>query len=869
MMKKKWGIIFAFVCAAVVSFVLAACAEKGTEFSLKETLYWLDRYEEKMVELESGDLEDLTWKSSDESVVTVEAGKLIAQGEGNATVTVSSGKHSENINVRVTDSGTKPMLQLDDFYAYEGVETPIPAAVSYNGATVAENISCTAVSGDESVAVFRNGLIYGAALGEAQVTVTAEYKGLTLTKVVSVTVREADMIDFEGTVSEIYAIKEGSNRTTEIEAAVIEQGKVVPDAVVRYTVAEGEEHVTLDGASVIAVSEGEAVIRASATVGTKTITGDLTITVHPNYVATAFNNTSLEGITWEKATGTIGGREAAGTDMMRYRAGEFVKKSDGTTDWSNTGFWEHRVSEANSGVSLIDLYRRGYRYFAYDLYYGSNANFYLGVDKMGPTSIPVGEVWGRDYVLAFTKEDGVINRIEKGEDRGWITIAFDLYALIERSATAAAGFFFTVDDNTTDSYVMNVRYYLDDAFLPADRLTYEEKDGYEQASEEEFIVKYPVSRGYRKMLVSGADKPETVIDPLQVPSYAAYNGEVGGRTGVYRYKTIIGDLSKNTLVVATSLNESLERGLTRLYGHGRYLTFDLYVEEGLEELQISVNDKMDTTNIKLGLTNLAAFDWLHMYKNGKLQYTLTAGEWYTVSIGFADAYTADASYANIELSVGSAGKILYIDDVRYRPDASFLPSEYEGEAPQYREPEGIGVKNSGASLEAIVNQSDPFYGTVKYTNTTGGATGSVWDCGIYFTDVVTLTGTPGPEYGMSLKYIKFEVYLDSGIKSFTIQSWFTSGGSGVQYYSGSVDIGSAPGSTESGQTFFVEAGEQQPTDAIKLKTWYTVYIPIIPTANADWGNLYFMTNGGTEDTPSVAYIKDTSIELLDYDPFTE
>ena len=156
MMKKKWGIIFAFVCAAVVSLALAACAEKGTEFSLKETLYWLDRYEEKMVELESGDLEDLTWISSVESIGTVEAVKLIAQGEGNATVTVSFGKHSENINVHVTDSGTKPMLQLDDFYAYEGVETPIPAAVSYNGATVAENISCTAVSDDESVAVFRN-----------------------------------------------------------------------------------------------------------------------------------------------------------------------------------------------------------------------------------------------------------------------------------------------------------------------------------------------------------------------------------------------------------------------------------------------------------------------------------------------------------------------------------------------------------------------------------------------------------------------------------------------------------------------------------------------------------------------------------------
>ena len=88
-MKKIYLYIAAFLLTLALAAGFAACNETGNEpggagFSLAEgaNMVWLDRYEEAEVALASGDAAALDWTSANESIVTVEEGLLIAQGEG-------------------------------------------------------------------------------------------------------------------------------------------------------------------------------------------------------------------------------------------------------------------------------------------------------------------------------------------------------------------------------------------------------------------------------------------------------------------------------------------------------------------------------------------------------------------------------------------------------------------------------------------------------------------------------------------------------------------------------------------------------------------------------------------------------------------
>ena len=858
---KKRKLFLAALLSMALCFAAAACGGKGGDgtpgFQLGEntSVIWLDRYSEADVPLSSGDAAALTWTSADESVVTVSAGRLSAQGEGETTVTVTDGVTTAVITVRVSDSGALPVISVDDFDAYVDADIDIPAVLRYNGEEMAATVEYTAEIEDTSVAMFVGGKIRGISLGQTDAVIRATYKGLDLQRRCVITVRENSLVDFGGPV-DLYAVVGNDDLSTVVLTPdVIVTGQKVADAAVSYRIAEGDGVVSLDAATgtVTALAEGEAVIEGTFDNNGTPVTGRVAVTVHPNWVAGSFINGSLYDITWQPATGTVGGRQAAGTDMMEYRAPD---------DFVGASYWEYRVSGADTGTLLTDLYRKGYRYFAYDVYYTSDQNFYMGTGR-GPQTVLVGEFFRRDYVQVFCDTDGdgvqeVTNRVDKNV---WMTFSFDLLALIEANPSYTSEFFFTVNDNISSSYIMNVRYYLDGAFIPDENLVYTDMGTYTQATEDEFDVANPVSSGYANLATTG--KCETEIKEGECAEYGPYDGTVGGRTGVYRYAPHTDNAWKNNLVVASSMNKSYDLGLTKLYSRGHYLTFDVYIEKATT-LSTSLNHTATAAVITLGKTDLSAYaDWLNVIKDGKRQYTMQAGEWYTVSLGFKDAYTPGSWRATIYFASGNAGDVLYIDNVRYEKTGDFLPAEYEGFAP----PKGVEAPHPDTMLET--EAEGQYAGKIKYTSYNSG-TG--WDnhaASVRFTGVTVNNTAAGDGDGAAdyfkagYKYVKLDFLLADNATGFGFYSWATFLGQyGVQH-AGDMSIGDS----NTSRLFLFDADTKALAETLEGNKWYTLFIPTEYTGSEtpDWAIIEFRSTGGSADNPAVVYLDNIEFTFDTYE----
>ncbi len=243
-MRKIYLYIAAFLLTLAMAAGFAACGEKETEggsgFTLAEgaNMVWLDRYEEAEVALASGDAAALDWSSADESVVTAEAGLLIAQGEGETTVTVTDGSTSAEITVKVRDSGIKPRFSFSATDAFLNVSTAFPNTITYNDKIYTPELNYTVTFEDETFATFADGQITGLKLGSTKADISAEYKGLTLKATITVNVKEPLNLEFAADEIELYNV-EGKFGEAELDAKVLYLGEEVADAVISYEAIEG------------------------------------------------------------------------------------------------------------------------------------------------------------------------------------------------------------------------------------------------------------------------------------------------------------------------------------------------------------------------------------------------------------------------------------------------------------------------------------------------------------------------------------------------------------------------------------------------------------------------------------------------------
>ena len=815
-MKNKIVKLFSVIVLAIVALLAVSC-KKEASFALKQTEYWLDRYEETVVELEKGDSSDLTWTSDDTTVVTVEDGKLIAQGKGKTTVCVTDGNKTEEIAVTVRNSGVKPKIGFTELNAYIGVETEIPEVLNYAGKEMETTIAYTLTLEDDSYLSVSGNTIKGLKLGEVKGTLSADWKGLKLSKEITFKIYESVYMTKDSDIVEIHNVDSKLGRAA-LGIHLFELEKEMSE-LIEYEIVSGEDCVRVENGTVYAKAEGQAEIVASYSKDGIDATASVQVIVLPNYVqASMVKPATNYEITYEKTTETVGGRQS--DDMYAYCAGDTVTSSN---------CFDHRVANKDVDVKVMDLYRQGYRYFTFDVYYTSNENLMVGCHNH-TSWLGVGNLFRLDY-LTIISDGEITNRLEKDK---WMTFCYDLKAIWEISYGLPANIFYFVNDAAATSYLMNVRYYLDDKFIPDENRVYEDKGDYVQATNDEFDIAVPVSKSYN--LTTG--EPAVVVTKDTVPFYAAENTSVGGRMDAYRYQTQKAGKDTNALVVSTSLNATYADGMWRMSQKGSYLAWDIYPQEN-STITFTMNGAKKSFAVKVGETNVFEEEsWFTVIKDGAKQSVLTANEWQTVVIAFMDNYDENSVVSNITFSVYEADVTTYVSNVRYYKDNSFIPTAYEEEkyAPY--------IDNSSASASLDRVETGSFKGAYEYVNASNS------DGAVSFTGIKTAHGF----FAQGYKFVKYHVYFASNVQSITVNA---TGENNFTNFNVTLNIGD---NVANSGLYLFNADETRAT-TLEMRKWYTMYIPVIYTdANVGNPDIWFSINGGTQDEPAKAYIKYVTFE---------
>lgn len=628
--QKFLKLLLAAIAIVTMSVGFTACISEDNPPSKTETVdVWLDRYDEKTVQLESGEFSRFTWKTTNEKVVTVVNDKLSAMGEGTAVVTGTKDECIVTLNVTVNDSGAKPRIVCEDVEVYKTTETVLKPALSYNGEILDVNVEFTATVEDQAFATYQGLNVTAIKEGQTQLTVSGTYKGLELEKTVILTVKPYSFIELEGDTDEftLYNVKNSKLGYFEVPLRVVVKGEQIENPEIEYTAAT-DGIVTFDGNTVKAATEGTTCVTAKC--GDNTVT--FTVNVLPNYVEETFNNqaSASYGTVYEAYTGeeAIGGRTEG---LFKYVTGAFGEES----------YWSHRIENSKANLSCQDAYKEyGYRYFAFDLYVTQDARFLAPVGSDNDTFYaPLNEYFDVDG-LKVISNGKITNKFVTGE---WMTVVYDLRERIMIDASANNKYYLALNGQQLISYLDNIRYYLDDTFLPeVGVLEYEEKEGFVQANNDEFAFYHNANEELYK-------KSENQV------------GEVGGA-----YKLIggEGDYKNNTLVVASSTGRTRADSIINLKEKGLYLTFDIYVEDA-QSLYFAIDYGKTEVLVNIGKTDFEKIDWISLISNGKLLHLLKQGQWVTVSIEYEKMLEALNIESNspvaIEFGVTQENEVVYLE----------------------------------------------------------------------------------------------------------------------------------------------------------------------------------------------------------------
>ena len=180
-----------FILLMILTVVLAACGGKkeytiilggNTEVKVGESVNWTAKID---------DLDgSFDWKSSDENIATVAAGKITGISEGEATITVSL-KEDSSVN-----ASKKIKVVADEVIVYEitiskNEVTLYPNESDYIEATVTPDTMLVWSSSDNDVANVDNGLINAFKAGKTIITV--ETIDGSCKKEINVTVKEEEV----------------------------------------------------------------------------------------------------------------------------------------------------------------------------------------------------------------------------------------------------------------------------------------------------------------------------------------------------------------------------------------------------------------------------------------------------------------------------------------------------------------------------------------------------------------------------------------------------------------------------------------------------------------------------------------------------
>lgn len=869
---KKWLHTAAIMLLClVVGLGVAACAGGEADFSYakeyEENGITLDRYDELELLPVEGEKEGITLTSGNTSIVSVSGNTLIAEGEGTTEITAERNGKKKTLNVRVYDTGARLNIAADSTVVYINNETDLGVHIAYNGKNYAYGSDFELKINDETKAEVRGVKIFGKAEGEITVSASLKgYKGVDEVKgSFKAQVRPETFVEVEENEITLYNAKDSRLAVAKIEPTVHYRAEKQENARVNFAVTAGSDKVTVsEDGTVTATKEGNATVRVTYAED-ETAFADVNITVMPNYIDASFTATGAAGSKLEKYTGdeTIGGRTKE-DGILSYTAGN-----------NSDSLWDYRIINTEQSLSVVEAARKGYRYFAFDVFYTSNGVMYVGMDHTDCQFINVGEYFRCDYLKIINEEGKEVDRLTKNE---WLTFAYDLNYYVEKYTTEPfTGFFYTCGTANNVSYLDNVCWYLDDEYYDKTQsIKFEKKDGYVSASNDEFQIMDKMYWDNDTLVEIGAE-------------YGLYGEEVDGVTGAYRYSPSNKKTNwENRLVLSSSVahgpgvspsTSSASTGMTNLTSgiaarvgetvsdsaddRYKFVTFDMYVENG-KAVSISLNHATLGGRIELGeiIAGGSAIDggtdlstlsgWLRAWEKGsdKLSYAFENGKWYTVCLNYFDNFDLSAWSSNIYLSAYNDSDVIYVNDIRYyKSMEGVAPTEYAGLRPV----SGLSMWNSTKANGGILSWGEgDFDGAVKFSTTSTDS--NYWDYGSVRIDGVWgPTGANKDFFDNNYKYVSAEIYLDGGISKFGVESWFTHGTNGVQgdHYVAMV----RPGQTTTALLYT--------TDGIRVVgnaetgKWYKIFIPVDWTQAylPQWGAAIFELTATESNTASV-YVRD-------------
>ncbi len=757
---------------------------------------WLDRYEERDINLGNEDATAYTWSSGDEQVVTIENYKLIAMGVGETTVVGTKGNATFNITVKVNDSGAEPYILLDDCLIYNTTQKTVTPKLYYNEKEITKPVEYTLSSRNEDKVTVDGLTLTAVSEGEATIDISTTYKGLDIFEKIYVTVKPYSFVETDKMHYDLFDVNNTRLNQVTPEINVVYQGQIVENPTFTAEIT-GNSVEFINGTTIKMVTTGQSHLVLKYTED-ESLSVSLTVNVQHGYVDESFvnNNITSAGVYYEWTNETVGGR----TGMMKYVSGNYTYDDQGWTDyWGN-----HKLETTQDNANMGNKYRyEGYRYFAYDLYVdGDSFNLLFGMPNMMTFFARTGQLFRSDYFMVLDEDGNITNRLEP---RKWQTIVYDIYEILYDYPSIPMKFNFAMEAENVPAYIMNSRYWLSDAFI-TNKVEYTEQSGYVSASASELLP-------YR----NNANV-----------TYEAYKNDIGGKTDSYVYTTATSDPVNNGLAVYSSLGMGRSDSYLGLADNGRIFVFDIYIEQA-DSLAFTIDGT--TKSLGVGASNLTKYSWIFVYRNGKQQYTLTKGAWLTVCIDYKRLFLDEnATTIDMQIALAGEGDKVYIRDIRYYPDGKFIPTEYEGQPPI-----DLIARDENAAYVQEVTEGN-FAGNLKIINVANTDEGKIAFKG------VEVNGVPGSFYSDGSKYVNFAIYADSSVSTLNLIANVTKMNHTIGYEYTATLGAALPAST---MVYFYDMTGDAVTQ-INANTWYYVTMRVDYGKNSESAEVSLLVKGTGE-----------------------
>lgn len=285
---------FVAICLFAVLSVgcMASCTKKQDSgdsssddafIDIVDSALIMDNFDTYVLDVETKDVGDITWRSSNPSVVSVDQNGCLTSyyAEGKCEITATSGNKSDSCAVTVLKKNATPALTIEkEVVIAKGGEYTITANSYYKGISLADYLvfSCDAVSdGADGIAeatVTGNTVKFiGRETGNASFTISTTIFGVLYAETIDVEVRNLGVVyvvSGKGAVDGNLQVR-NDNQVFTSDIEIYDNDKRVPDNSLSWTIADD---------SIVTLGEnGQLVMGNEGTTTLSTIYHDIEISV--------------------------------------------------------------------------------------------------------------------------------------------------------------------------------------------------------------------------------------------------------------------------------------------------------------------------------------------------------------------------------------------------------------------------------------------------------------------------------------------------------------------------------------------------------------------------------------------------------------